>query len=228
MSGRTRPRYGRIVLFTASVVVTGTAVLGGLGILPSGGSPSYAAERASGAQAAGSGALKLSAAQRQLPAPSVPGLPPSYTPPSSSPPSSAPDLGDTTLPADSGTGRRVVFAIGRQRVWLVNRDGSVERTYPVSGSMYDNLAPGTYSVYSRSRHAVGVDDSGTMGFMVRFAHGATAAIGFHSIPMLHGKPVQTRDELGTPLSHGCIRQARPDARALWQFAPLGTTVVVTA
>ena len=40
--------------------------------------------------------------------------------------------------------------------------------------------------------------------------------------------MQTRDELGTPQSHGCIRQARPDARALWKFAPLGTTVVVTA
>jgi lipoprotein-anchoring transpeptidase ErfK/SrfK len=29
------------------------------------------------------------------------------------------------------------------------------------------------------------------------------------------------------MSHGCIRQARPDARALWRFAPVGTQVVVT-
>jgi hypothetical protein len=90
------------------------------------------------------------------------------------------------------------------------------------------LQPGTYSVYSRSHDAVGVDDSGTMKFMVRFAHGANAAIGFHDIPINHGEPVQTLDELGTPQSHGCIRQARPDAKVLWHFAPLGTTVVVTA
>ena len=40
--------------------------------------------------------------------------------------------------------------------------------------------------------------------------------------------MQTVAELGTPLSHGCIRQKRADAIALWDFAPLGTTVVVTA
>ena len=40
--------------------------------------------------------------------------------------------------------------------------------------------------------------------------------------------MQTVDELGTPLSHGCIRQQRADAIALWEFAPLGTKVVVTA
>jgi lipoprotein-anchoring transpeptidase ErfK/SrfK len=40
--------------------------------------------------------------------------------------------------------------------------------------------------------------------------------------------VQTRDQLGSPQSHGCIRQWRPDARALWRFAPRGTKVVVTA
>jgi lipoprotein-anchoring transpeptidase ErfK/SrfK len=75
---------------------------------------------------------------------------------------------------------------------------------------------------------VGIDDSGTMKYMVRFAHGPNAAIGFHDIPVLHGATVQTRAQLGTPQSHGCIRQWRPDAKALWDFAPVGTTVVVVA
>jgi lipoprotein-anchoring transpeptidase ErfK/SrfK len=65
-----------------------------------------------------------------------------------------------------------------------------------------------------------------MRYMVRFAHGPNAAIGFHDIPMLNGHLEETRDDLGTPESHGCIRQWRPDARALWRFAPVGTTVVV--
>jgi lipoprotein-anchoring transpeptidase ErfK/SrfK len=64
--------------------------------------------------------------------------------------------------------------------------------------------------------------------MVRFAHGANAAIGFHDIPVDDGQRVQTLDDLGTPMSHGCVRQARPDARALWRFAPIGTEVVVIA
>jgi lipoprotein-anchoring transpeptidase ErfK/SrfK len=121
-----------------------------------------------------------------------------------------------------------VFAIGAQRVWLVDGRHHVRRTYPVSGSVTDNLAPGRYHVYSTSLHAIGVDDSGTMRYMVRFAQGERAAIGFHDIPVLDGHLVQTRAQLGTPLSHGCIRQWRPDAKALWRFAPVGTSVVVLA
>jgi len=128
----------------------------------------------------------------------------------------------------SGDGRRIVFDQSDQRVWLVDDDGSVERTYLVSGSLSDNLHPGTYSVYSRSEHAWGVDDSGTMQYFVRFTEGTNgAAIGFHDIPMLDGQPVQTVAQLGTPQSHGCVR-LRKDAIALWDFAPVGTEVDVTA
>jgi hypothetical protein len=135
---------------------------------------------------------------------------------------------DAALPEGSGTGKRVVFSEGRQRVWLVNEDEQIERTYLVSGSVYDNLDPGSYQVYSRSEQAWGIDDSGTKKYFVRFAQGDRAAIGFHDIPVADGKPVQTKAQLGTPLSHGCIRQKEADAVALWEFAPIGTDVVVTA
>lgn len=131
------------------------------------------------------------------------------------------------VPADSGEGRRIVFDQTAQRVWLVGERGAVKRTYLVSGSVDDNLQPGTYEVYSRSERAWGID-GGTMKYMVRFAHGKNAAIGFHDIPYEDGEPMQTRAELGTALSSGCVRQARPDARALWDFAPEGTKVVVVA
>ena len=130
------------------------------------------------------------------------------------------------------------FAQHRQRVDEVEltrdidyafRDLSAKvDAYLVSGSVTDNLKPGTYAVYSRSRNAVGIDDSGTMEYFVRFTHGTRgAAIGFHTIPVDEGRPVQTVAELGTPRSHGCIRQAREQAIALWEFAPIGTKVVVT-
>lgn len=145
---------------------------------------------------------------------------------------------EIALPAGSGVGRRVVFSEGRQRVWLVDQVSAssggqasdrVQRTYPVSGSSYDNLEPGTFEVYSRSENAWGIDDSGTMQWFVRFTKGTQgAAIGFHDIPVDGGAKVQTIAQLGTPLSHGCVRQATTDAKALWSFAPLGTTVVVTA
>ena len=122
----------------------------------------------------------------------------------------------------------MVFDISDQRVWLVEDDERVLRTYLVSGSLTDNLDAGTYAVYSRSRWAVGIDDSGVMQYFTRFARGANAAIGFHSIPTRDGRALQTRSQLGTPQSHGCIRQALPDAKRLYEFSPVGTKVVVTA
>ena len=131
------------------------------------------------------------------------------------------------LPSHSGEGRRIVFSEPAQRVWLVNADGSVERTYLVSGSKYDNLNPGTYTVQSKARFATAFDYSGSMEYFVRFATGYTSPIGFHTVPVDNaGRPEQSEEQLGTPTSAGCVRQWRDDAIALWTFAPVGTKVVV--
>ena len=215
-----RPRYGRIVAFGGALAVTVVAVLGGTGVLPSGPTPHAAAASARSALIPASAPLSTMRADLDPPAPADARVAPSAD--------TAPTADDTTLPGHSGTGRRVVFSESRQRVWLVTGEGRVARTYLVSGSLTDNLDVGRYEVYSRSARAWGIDNSGTMRYFVRFAHGDNAAIGFHDIPVLDGEKLQGVDDLGTPQSHGCIRQYRPDAVALWRFAPLGTRVVVTA
>jgi hypothetical protein len=214
-----RPRYGRLAALGTSVSVTAIAVLGGTGVLPS--TAAVTADGGSGHTAA----IATTSGPRSAAA--RPGGPGSAGT-SDATESRAHPAEDTTLPGRSGSGRRVVFSESRQRVWLVEPGDVVRRTYLVSGSVYDNLDPGTYEVFSRSEQAWGIDDTGTMKYFVRFTHGDNAAIGFHDIPVDDGKPVQTVDQLGTPLSHGCVRQRRADAIALWRFAPLGTTVVVTA
>lgn len=212
----TRPRWNRLGAAGGALGVTLVAVLGGIGILPVEPGPAVAASlprQSNGQPDTKTDSLSLA----------------DSTPTADTRGDQAAGKVDVpSLPANSGTGRRIVFAMADQRVWLVGDDDDVERTYLVSGSLTDNLHPGTYSVYSKSEAAVGIDDSGTMKYMVRFAHGPNAAIGFHDIPVLDGAKVQTVDQLGTPQSHGCIRQLRADAKALWDFAPVGTTVVVVA
>lgn len=231
---RAKPRVGRIALAATSVTITLVALAGGVGLLrhdPAGASasavpagatfaadPTGPADQPAGTTDAASGVP--GATERPSPAP-VSGPPTTQATPAPD------DSGDETLPAGSGRGRRVVFSEGRQRVWLVSGGQRVKRTYLVSGSLYDNLDPGSYEVYSRSEDARGVDGS-SMHRFVRFTQGDHAAIGFHTIPELGGEPVQTAAQLGTPLSHGCIRQRERDALAMWYFAQIGTTVVVTA
>jgi hypothetical protein len=232
-----RPRYGRIATLGSSVAVVLIAVLGGAGALPSlADDPPDEPSVASGDGATGT-SLDLTA---DAPSSSDSDAADPETPaqPDESEGAKGDELVpvdpndaaliDTALPGDSGTGKRVVFSESRQRVWLVTDDEKVRRTYLVSGSIYDNLDPGTFEVYSRDMNAVGIEDSGTMRFFVRFTQGDSgAAIGFHDIPVSAGQPVQTLAQLGTPLSHGCVRQKHADAVALWKFAPIGTTVVVT-
>jgi hypothetical protein len=254
-----RPRSGRIATLGSSVAVMLIAVLGGTGALPSsaddppaGDSGAAAVDPGSVNAASDTDADEQRASESEAPADPAGSADPDAGGAAEESPAADPfaradapgrpeddglvpidpsDAGliDTALPGDSGSGRRVVFSESRQRVWLVTEEGTVRRTYLVSGSVYDNLDPGTFEVYSRDKDAVGIDDSGTMRFFVRFTQGDSgAAIGFHDIPVDAGVPVQTLKQLGTPLSHGCIRQKRGDAVALWKFAPIGTTVVVTA
>ena len=218
-----RPRYLRIAAAGFAIVVTLVTLLGGIGVLP-GGSPAAAETARSGNRVALT-TLNIPGATGSSGQVPIESSSPISTP---TPEPSEQDTTDRALPGDSGTGRRVVFDISDQRVWLVDKGDEVRRTYLVSGSLTDNLDPGTYAVYSRSRHAVGIDDSGVMEYFVRFTRGVNAAIGFHSIPTKDGRALQTAKQLGTPHSHGCIRQATPDDRRLWPFAPLGTKVVVSA
>lgn len=230
--GGMRPRYGRIAVLATSVTVSGVAALGGMGVLAT-----STAQAGAAPEPAYTGPTASTARDASVQAQPGTGTrsPTQGSVASSNGTSTAAEAATrTALPADSGHGRRVVFSQSRQRVWLVDPSSDdsddsddVERTYLVSGSVHDNLQPGAYSVYSRSRWAVGVEESGVMQYFVRFTQGPTgAAIGFHSIPTHHKVPLQTAAQLGTPQSHGCIRQNLSDAIALWDFAPVGTHVVV--
>lgn len=138
------------------------------------------------------------------------------------------DLEKPPVPADSGSGRRIVYANGSQRVWLVDERERVVDTYLVSGKQ-GVPAPGTYAVFSKSELAYAGHDDITMRFMVRFTKSPTSdlAIGFHSIPYFgNGEPMQTEEQLGEFHSAGCVRQSLGHAAALYEWAPEGTVVIV--
>jgi hypothetical protein len=128
------------------------------------------------------------------------------------------------LPANSGEGRRAVYAVDAQHVWLVEADGTVVRDYNVSGHKGYPKA-GTYAVWSRSE----VSRAGSLRLnnMVRFARSRRKAVGFHQIPLRrNGVPIQSDAALGHFRSHGCVRESAADAAAMWDFGQMGTTVVV--
>lgn len=188
------------------------------------------------AAAEGIGSLDLLALLGLKPAPVTPASAPAPPPPGDVPPPpaaaaapaapAATTLDASSIPANSGSGRRVVYSVSQQRVWLVNEDGSLHGTWLVSGRAGEPN-PGSYSVFSRSRHARAQRPGITMEFMVRFVRTAGLPIGFHSIPVnRRGAKIQSIEELGTYQSLGCVRQRYEDAVVMWEFAQIGTPVIV--
>ncbi len=160
--------------------------------------------------------------QTQTPPP-----PPTTTTTTTLPPPPPPEA----LPAGSGTGRRAVYSKSRQRVWAVSDTGEVLKTHRISGKLkYCDPHPGTYTVFSRSRYTNSIQNPVIKwGYMIRFTKGCNGDnIGFHEIPSKYGQPVQSISQLGQPLSDGCVRQATPDAIWMWNWAGVGTKVVVLA
>ncbi|WP_328723795.1 hypothetical protein OHT52_18550 [Streptomyces sp. NBC_00247] len=129
-----------------------------------------------------------------------------------------PTVDPLAVPAGSGTGLRVVYALKDKRVWLVGEDGKASRTFQVVPSSV-SPAPGSYAVYSRTGTVTG-SDGVPIEHVVRFAEVDETVIGFSAAQ---------DGSLPTPdptLKTGGVRMTRKDADALWSFATVSVKVVV--
>ncbi|MEV5438617.1 hypothetical protein AB0K80_21760 [Streptomyces sp. NPDC052682] len=124
----------------------------------------------------------------------------------------------SALPAGSGTGRRVVYALGSDRVWLVGDGDKVTRTFRVYPSTVDP-APGRYAVTSRSKAVTGSDGT-PVEHVVRFASVRGVPVGFSAA--VDGSTPSPNPRVRT----GGIRESRADGAAMWTFATIGRKVVV--
>ncbi|PAZ17877.1 hypothetical protein CLM62_00205 [Streptomyces sp. SA15] len=121
-------------------------------------------------------------------------------------------------PAGSGTGERVVYSVGKDRVWLVGPGEKVTRMFDVTPGTVDP-APGTYTVTSRSSAVTGTDGTPIV-HVVRFTTVNDVTIGF-SAAVDGSMPVPD-----PAVRTGGIRESRADGHAMWLFATVGAKVVV--
>jgi lipoprotein-anchoring transpeptidase ErfK/SrfK len=184
------------------------------------------------------GPLDLTAAEGPV---AVPGVAPGPVEPATDPweeqfPQSSvsvPGWAAPPVPPGSGAGRRVVLQGSTQRVWAVDDDERVLRSWRVSGSRVpaSNEWPGTYRVFVRQTSTIGLGGKVSMRWFVGYRVTPNGnQIGFHEIPrsLGSGRPIMTEAQLGQRLSAGCQRMATADAQFLWAFATMGTPVVVVA
>ncbi|MEV3892628.1 hypothetical protein [Streptomyces anulatus] len=129
-----------------------------------------------------------------------------------------PTVAPLAVPAASGKGERVVYALKDRRVWLVDEGNKAIRTFTVMPSPV-SPPPGAHQVTSRSGTVQG-SDGVPIEHVVRFANVDQVAIGFSAAQ--DGSMASPDPTSKT----GGVRMKRADGNAMWTFATVGAKVVV--
>ena len=133
------------------------------------------------------------------------------------------------VPAQSGSGRRIVISQSQNWVWLVGADNRAL----AQGGIVDNpdaLRKGTFATASYCGRAarIRMNSSGSL-WLDHFIRFAPCGFGFHRIPRSKssGRQIHPDWYLGTNLSrsHGCVRVSATTARRIWDFTASGRTTV---
>ncbi|MEV7859517.1 hypothetical protein AB0O86_11935 [Streptomyces hirsutus] len=124
----------------------------------------------------------------------------------------------SAVPADSGTGRRIVYSLDTQQVWLVDASDAPRRSFEVWPGTVDP-DPGTYTIGTRSEATTGSDGVDIEHIMYFTAKSGVSIAFSNAVDGSSPPPAEGRQT-------GGIRVAKDDGEALWTFGTTGTTVRV--
>ncbi|QEU86296.1 L,D-transpeptidase [Streptomyces viridosporus T7A] len=123
------------------------------------------------------------------------------------------------VPDGSGTGRRIVYSLGQQRVWLVDASDAARRSFTVwPGTVPPD--PGSYTIGTRTEATTGSD-----GVEIEHILYFTAKSGV-SVAFSNAVDGSSPPPPASGARTGGIRVAKADGEALWAFGTAGTTVRV--
>ncbi|MCX2925607.1 hypothetical protein [Streptomyces sp. NEAU-W12] len=126
--------------------------------------------------------------------------------------------GAEAVPADSGTGRRIVYSLDARQVWLVDASDAPRRSFEVWPGTVDP-DPGAYTIGTRTEATTG-SDGVEVEHIVYFAAKSGVSIAFsNAVDGSSPPPAEGRQT-------GGIRVAKADGEALWAFGTAGTPVRV--
>ncbi len=121
---------------------------------------------------------------------------------------------------------RIVVDLGDQTV-VVYENHVVKYTYRCcTGRSSSPTVPGRYAVQSKMPSAYASKWDLDMPWWLGIYWAGGSENGFHAVPLLGGRQVLWRSSMGTPCSFGCIVLDTPDAVQLYEWAEIGTAVII--
>lgn len=134
----------------------------------------------------------------------------------------------TQNPTAAGSGKKIVVSLSRQELWVYEFDRVISIRKISSGKWSTPTPTGTFQVYNKIPNAYSKPYGLYMEWWMAFT--PDGANGLHALPYWKlkngGKLYEGAAHIGTPVSHGCIRQTLVDAKSLYDWTPIGTPVII--
>jgi lipoprotein-anchoring transpeptidase ErfK/SrfK len=132
----------------------------------------------------------------------------------------------TPQPAPSGGTKKIVVSISKQHLWAYNGNQVVYSFVASTGMAASPTAPGTYRVLDKIPNAYASTWNLQMPYWLGIYYVGRIENGIHALPILSSGQTLWAGLLGRPASFGCVILDTVSAKALYDWAELGTPVVI--
>ncbi len=143
-----------------------------------------------------------------------------------------PVVTSTSKPNDqvvgAGKGKRIIVDLSEQKLKMVENNKVISIRQISTGKWSTPTPTGEYKTKNKITTAYSKPYGLYMEYWMAFS--ADGSYGLHALPFWKlkdgGKLYEGASHIGTPVSHGCIRQTVEDAKSLYEWAPVGTPVTI--
>lgn len=136
---------------------------------------------------------------------------------------------DDLLPYPVEDGKRIVVSISQQRAW-VYENGAIKWEWPAStGIASSPTAPGVFQIQTHEPNAYAASWDLWMPYFMGIyqpAPNVEFMNGFHGFPTRDGANLLWTNNLGTPVTYGCILLSNENAAQLYEWAEQGVIVEI--
>lgn len=122
--------------------------------------------------------------------------------------------------------KRIVIDLSEQRMTTFQGDAQVHHFVVSTGMPGSNTATGTYRVLDKYPNAYASTWDLQMPYWLGIYWSGSLENGIHALPILPNGQLLWEGYLGTPVSYGCVVLSTQDARTLYQWAEVGTPVII--
>jgi len=122
--------------------------------------------------------------------------------------------------------KKIVISISQQHLWAYNGDRVVYSFVASTGLATSPTKPGTFQVLDKIPNAYASTWNLQMPYWLGIYHVGSMENGIHALPILSNGQRLWSGYLGRPVSFGCIVLGTQAAHQLYDWADIGTPVVI--